>query len=61
MQAFRDSAPETYSEAHMRRIAPIPHGHINMRGRMTYDISRHRARLLNPIVSETSQKLNIVI
>ena len=60
MQAVRDSVPETYPEAHMRRIAPITHRHINMRGRMTFDFSRHRARLLNLFATEISQKLNIV-
>ena len=45
----------------MRRTAPISHGHINMRGRMTFDLSRHRARLLNLFATEISQKLNIVV
>jgi len=47
MDAARSASPTAFADAHLKRIAPIPHGHINMRGQLTFDIAPHRERLLD--------------
>jgi len=39
-------APETFPDRHLMHIAPNAHEHVNTKGIITIDVSRHRDRLL---------------
>nr|WP_255326039.1 transposase [Sphingobium sp. 15-1] len=39
--------PDKYPHAHLARIAPIAHAHINMRGTVQFSIELYRAALLD--------------
>jgi hypothetical protein len=42
----RTQTPEIYPDHHIMHIAPNAHEHINTKGVITIDVSRHRDRLL---------------
>lgn len=46
MDAIVRASPDAYPRAHVERMAPIAHAHINMRGQLTFNIAHHRAALL---------------
>ena len=49
MQAVLGRSPAGYPDELIARIAPTTHRHINMRGILTFNLGRHRPRLLGPI------------
>jgi TnpA family transposase len=46
IQAMIDALPGDHPDEVTRRLAPIGHKHINMRGILTFDLGRHRSNLL---------------
>jgi hypothetical protein len=48
LQAMIDLAPTDHADDVLSHLAPIGHRHINMRGILTFDLTRHRSSLLRP-------------
>lgn len=48
MQAIVGRSPADYPDELIAHVAPTTHQHINMRGIFTFDLGRHRPRLLGP-------------
>ena len=46
IQAMIDASPGDHPDEVMRRLAPIGHKHINMRGILSFDLAGHRSSLL---------------
>ena len=52
IQRTADRDPQTFSNDVLSHIAPIGHGHINLRGVMTFDLGHSRSALLGlPMVA----------
>jgi hypothetical protein len=47
LQTVLDGALADYPDEVLSRIAPIGHKHINLRGILTFDLTRHAPSLLN--------------
>lgn len=47
LQTVLDGGSADYPDDVLSRIAPIGHKHINLRGILTFDLSRHASRLLD--------------
>ena len=58
IQAMIDAAPSEHPDELMRRLAPIGHKHINMRGILTFDlVGRHRSNLLRQAPSAAAARV----
>ena len=57
IQAMIDAAPSEHPDELMRRLAPIGHKHINMRGILTFDLGRHRSNLLRQAPSAATARV----
>jgi TnpA family transposase len=51
LQGVLDRAPAAYPDTVSSRVTPIGHKHINLRGIMTFDLSRHGPSLLGRTIS----------
>jgi hypothetical protein len=56
IQAMIDAAPGDHPDEMMRRLAPIGHKHINMRGILTFDLARYRSSLLRQAPSAALER-----
>ena len=56
MQAIVGGSPDSNPDELIARIAPTTHQHINMRGILTFNLGRHRPRLLGPIRLPSREK-----
>ena len=57
IQAVIDAAPGDHPDEVTRRLAPIGHKHINMRGILTFDLGRHRSNLLHRAPSAALERV----
>ena len=51
LQGVLDRAPAAHPDTVSSRVTPIGHKHINLRGIMTFDLSRHGPSLLGRTIS----------
>jgi TnpA family transposase len=58
IDAILAEAPEQFDQAHLARIAPIAHAHINMRGTLRFDLQLHRDALLDHSSKSTLKAQN---
>ena len=56
IQAMIDATPGDHPDEVTRRLAPIGHKHINMRGILTFDLGRHRSSLLRQAPSAVLER-----
>ena len=58
IQAMIDTSPGDHPDEVIRRLAPIGHKHINMRGILSFDLGRHRSSsLLRQTPSATVERV----
>ena len=57
IQAMIDATPGDHPDEVTRRLAPIGHKHINMRGILTFDLGRHRSSLLRQAPSAVLERV----
>ncbi|HTT81224.1 MAG TPA: Tn3 family transposase [Stellaceae bacterium] len=57
IQAMIDASLGDHPDEVMRRLAPIGHKHINLRGILTFDLGRHRSSLLRQASSTALERV----
>jgi hypothetical protein len=51
------ASPGDHPDEVTRRLAPIGHKHINMRGILSFDLGGHRSSLLRQTSSATAERV----
>ena len=57
IQAMIDASPGDHPDEVTRRLAPIGHKHINMRGILSFDLGSHRASLLRQTLAAPVERV----
>lgn len=58
IDAIVADTPDQFDQAHLARIAPIAHAHINMRGTLRFNLERYRNALLDHSSKSTPKTQN---